>query len=150
MFGSGMLDQLVGVSDRLIIDSAEWGDRLRPSYRRLAESFGRVVVSDLAWSRSLGYRAGLAVLWPAIRRARALEVRGPRADAALLHAWIRSRLKTAIRLRHEDARSLSRVAVDGEPVRVPRRLVRSASDQLSDQLEVYTRDRVYEAAVRAV
>ena len=149
-FGSGVLDQLMGVSDRLIVDSAEWGERLRPAYRRLAESFDRVVVSDLAWSRTLGHRAGLAELWPGIRRARALEVRGPRADAVLLHAWLRSRLKTAIRLHHTDARTLSTVAVDGQAVRVPPRLMRSASDQLSDQLEVYTRDRVYEAAARAV
>jgi hypothetical protein len=149
-FGSGVLDQLVDVSDRLIVDSAEWGDRLRPAYRRLAAFFGRVVVTDLAWDRTLGYRAGLAELWPDIRRARVLEVRGPRAEAVLLHAWLRTRLKKTIRLRRESGRSLSRVAVDGEPVRVPRRLVRSASDQLSDQLEVYTRDRLYEAAVRAV
>jgi hypothetical protein len=149
-FGSGVLDQLTGVSDRLIVDSAEWGEQLRPSYRRLAESFDRVVVSDLAWTRSLGHRAGLADLWPGIRKARLLEVRGPRADAVLLHAWLRSRLKTAIRLRHATARTLSRVAIDGETVHVPRRLLRSASDQLSDQLEVYTRDRIYEAAVRAV
>jgi glucose-6-phosphate dehydrogenase assembly protein OpcA len=149
-FGSGELDQLIGVSDRLIVDSAEWGDRLPPAYRRLAESFGRVVVSDLAWSRSLGHRAGLAALWPGIRDARLLAVRGPHADAALLHGWLRSRLKTRIRLEHENARRLSRVAVDGEVVHVPRRLVRSASDQLSDQLEVYTRDPVYEAAARAV
>jgi hypothetical protein len=149
-FGSGVFDQLIGVTDRLIVDTAEWGERLRPAYRRLAESFDRVVVSDLAWTRSLGHRAGLAALWPGIRSARHLDVRGPRADAALLHAWLRSRLKTAVRLRHEDARSLSRVAVDGEPVHVPRRLLRSASDLLSDQLEVFTRDRVFEAAVRAV
>jgi Glucose-6-phosphate dehydrogenase subunit N-terminal domain len=149
-FGSGVFEQLTGVSDRLIVDSAEWGERLRPAYRRLAESFDRVVVSDLAWTRSLGHRAGLAALWPGIREARVLEIKGPRADAVLLHAWLRSRLKTAIRLRHEDSGSLSRVVVDGEPVHVPRRLARSASDQLSDQLEVYTRDRIYEAAVRAV
>jgi glucose-6-phosphate dehydrogenase assembly protein OpcA len=147
---SAEFEQLVGVTDRLIVDSREWGDRLRPAYRELAGWFDRIVVSDLAWSRGLGHRAGLAGLWPGITTARVLEVRGPRADAALLHGWLRARLKSGIRLRHEEGRSLTRVAVDGRPVRVPLRLASSASDQLSDQLEVYTRDRVYEAAVRAV
>jgi hypothetical protein len=149
-FGSGVLDQLIGISDHLIVDSAEWGERLRPAYERLAESFDRIVVSDLAWSRTLGHRARLAGMWPGIRGARVLQVRGSRADAVLLHAWLRSRLKRTIRLAHADARGRLRVAVDGESVRPPRRLVRSASDLLSDELEVYTRDRVYETAVRAV
>ena len=149
-FGRPQYEDMVGVADRLIVDSSEWGGRLRPAYLRLGESFTRIVVSDLAWERSLGYRAGLAALWPGIRSMRVLDVRGPFADAALLHGWLRSRLKTNIRLRHVDARTLSRVAVDGQAVRAPRRLARSFSDQLSDQLEVYVRDRVYEAAVRAV
>jgi len=149
-FASGEFAQLAGVTDRLIVDSGEWRGPLRPAYEQLGRWFDRVVVSDLAWSRGLGHRAGLAELWPEIRQARTLEVRGPRADAALLHGWLQARLKRPIGLRRSEARSLSRVAVDGTPVRVPRRLVRSASDQLSDQLEVYTRDPVYEAAVRAV
>lgn len=149
-FASAEFEQLVGATDRLIVDSREWGEHLRPAYRRLVQWFGRVVVSDLAWSRGLGYRAGLADLWPQIKQARLLEVHGPRADAVLLHSWLRSRLKTRIRLRHEQGRSLARVAVDGLTVRVPRHLTRSVSDQLSDQLEVYSRDFVYEAAVRSV
>ncbi len=149
-FSSDEFVQLVGVTDRLIVDSSEWGTQLRPAYQKLAAWFERIVVSDLAWSRSLGHRAGLAELWPEIRTARVLEVRGPKADAALLHGWLRARLKTAIRLKHEDGRTLTRVAVDGRAVRVPVRLARSASEQLSAQLDVYSRDRIYEAAVRAV
>src|SRR4029453_5692665 len=122
----------------------------RPAYRRLGESFARIVLSGLAWGRAVGDRLGPAAPWPGSRSMRVLDVRGPRADAALLHGWLRSRLRTNIRLRHVDARTLSGVAVDGETVRAPRRVIRSFSDQLSDQLEVYTRDRVYEAAVRAV
>jgi glucose-6-phosphate dehydrogenase assembly protein OpcA len=148
-FRSREFVQLVGVNDRLIVDSAEWGGRLGPGYGRLAGFFGLAAVSDLAWSRSLGHRAGLAGLWPGIRDAGVLEVRGPRADAALIAGWLRSRLKRSIRLQHEESRTLQRVAVDGETVRVPRRFTRSASDQLSDHLEIYTRDPVYEAAVRA-
>lgn len=149
-FSSAEFVQLVGVTDRLIVDSSEWGTQLRPAYQKLAPWFDRTVVSDLAWSRSLGHRAGLAELWPGIRAARVLEVRGPKADAVLLHGWLRARLKTRITLKHEDGRSMTRVAVDGRTVRVPVRLARSASEQLSAQLDVYSRDRVYEAAVRAV
>jgi hypothetical protein len=36
------------------------------------------------------------------------------------------------------------------PVRIRRRHMRSGSDLLSDELEVFTRDPIYEAAVRSV
>ena len=120
--------------------ATDWS--VSPSVRRRAR---RVSVAC-----EVGLVPASAALWPEIRNVRILEVRGPRADAALLHGWLCSRLKANIRLRHVDARSLSRVAVDGQAVRAPRRLAQSFSDQLSDQLEVYTRDRIYEAAVRAV
>lgn len=147
-FGSSEFAQLVGVSDRLIVDSSEWGDRLAPAYRQLVEWFRRIAVSDLAWARTLPYRAGLAELWPF--EAKELSVQGPRADAALLQAWLQTRLKRDVKLHREDARTLRAVAVDGEPVRVHRRHVRSGSDLLSDELEVFGRDLVYEAAVRSV
>lgn len=149
-FGRPELEQLIGVSDRLIVDSAEWGGRLPDAYRRLRECFDRVAVSDLAWARALRYRAGLAELWPGIRELRLLRVEGPRADALLLRGWLRARLRRDVRLRHEEAPRLRRVEVDGEPVRAARGLVRSASDLLSDELEEYARDRVYEAAVRTM
>ena len=68
----------------------------------------------------------------------------------LLQAWLQTRLKRDVKLRREDARTLRAVEVDGEPVRVHRRHVRSGSDLLSDELEVFARDPVYEAAVRSV
>ena len=148
-FRSGPFEQLIGVSDRLVVDSSEWGGGLPAAYRKLAEVFDRVAVSDLAWARSLALRAALAELWPGIRKARSLRVVGPQADALLLRGWLRSRLKHDLRLRHEDGSGLE-VEVDGEPVRLRRRHVISGSDMLSAELEVYGRDPVYEAAVRAV
>jgi glucose-6-phosphate dehydrogenase assembly protein OpcA len=148
-FGRPELEQLVGVSDRLIVDSTEWPSLPRNS-SRLAELFDRIVVSDLAWARTLRWRAGLADLWPGIRRARRLRVAGPRAEALLLRGWLRSRLHRDLRLAHEDAPVLERLEVDGEPVQPARGLEASASDLLSDQLELFERDRVYEASVRTV
>lgn len=148
-FGKTELEQLVGVSDRLIVDSTEWPGLPR-AYARLTELFERVVVSDLAWARTLRFRAGLADLWPGIRQARSLWIVGPRAEALLLRGWLRSRLHRDFRLSHEEARSLKGVEVDGDPVSIPAQLAVSPSDLLSEQLEHYVRDPVYEAAVRAV
>jgi glucose-6-phosphate dehydrogenase assembly protein OpcA len=147
-FGSSVLEQLIGVHDRLIFDSSEWGERLGPLYRRLPRLFDLIGASDLAWARGLPYRAGLAEVWPF--EAKVLHVRGPRADAMLLHAWLRSRLKRDVELRREDARELRAVEIDGIPVRTRRRLMRSGSDLLSAELEVFDRDPIYEAAVRSV
>ena len=150
-FGRPELEQLVGVSDRLIVDSTEWppGTGFSLSLTRLVETFERIVVSDLAWPRTLRWRAGLADLWPGIRKARTLRVTGPRAEALLLRGWLRSRLRSDLRLRHEEASSLERVEVDAELVEAARGLAMSPSDLLSDQLELFVRDPVYEAAVRA-
>jgi glucose-6-phosphate dehydrogenase assembly protein OpcA len=147
-FGRQELDQLVGVSDRLIVDSIEWPGLPR-AYKRLAQLFDTIAVSDLAWARTLRWRAGLGDLWPVIREARVLRVAGPRAEALLLRGWLRSRLRRELRLSHDEARRLERVEVDGEAVRPARGLAASASDLLSEQLELFVRDRVYEAAVLA-
>jgi hypothetical protein len=147
-FGRPELEQLVGVSDRLVVDSTEWPGLPR-AYDRLAELFHRIAVSDLAWARTLAWRAGLAELWPGIRGAKELAVTGPRAEALLLRGWLRSRLRHDVRLRHEEARELKRIEVDGGPVEPWRARKPTASDLLSDQLELFGRDRVYEAAVRA-
>jgi hypothetical protein len=148
-FGRGELEQLVRVSDRLIVDSTEWPG-LPAAYARLAALFEQIAVSDLAWARTLRWRAGLADLWPGIRRARVLDVTGPRAEALLLRGWLRSRLRNDLRLRHEEDERIERVAVDGESVSPQHAPAASPSDLLSDQLEQFGRDPVYEAAVRAV
>jgi glucose-6-phosphate dehydrogenase assembly protein OpcA len=149
-FGSTQFEQLVGVSDRLIVDSSEWGVRLPAAYRQLAEWFDRIAVTDVAWARTLPVRAGLAALWPGIKQARTLGVEGPRADAVLLHSWLQTRLKRELTLRHVAATALGTVEVEGERVRTRRRLERRASDLLSAALDLHGRDRIYEAATRAV
>ena len=148
-FGRPELEQLIGVADRLIVDSAEWRG-LPGAYTRLAELFDRIVVSDLAWARVQRWCAGLAEAWPDLRSPRKLAVTGPRAEALLLAGWLRSRLKSRIALQRRDARTLSRVEVDGVQIRPPHLPAASGSELLSDQLELYERSPVYEAAVRAV
>ncbi len=147
-FGRPELEQLVDVADRLIVDSGEWKG-LRRAYPRLADLFAAVAVSDLAWARTLRWRAGLAELWPGTRTARVLHVTGPEAEALLLAGWLRSRLRHDVSLRRTDAPSVRSVEVDGAAVRAPRLPAPTRSELLSEQLELYARDRVYEAAVRA-
>src|SRR5436305_3861200 len=87
-FGSPELVQMVGVVDRLVVDSEEWGE-LR--YAELELVFDRVAVSDIAWRRTERWRFELAKHWPAIR-AQEIEIGGPRAEATLLRAWLSARL----------------------------------------------------------
>jgi glucose-6-phosphate dehydrogenase assembly protein OpcA len=148
-FGRKYYEDLIGVADRLIVDSTEW-DRLPSGLVKLSESCGRVAVSDLAWARTLPFRAAIAGLWPEIKQAKTLRVVGPRPEALLLRAWLETRLRHAFRLSHEDGRRLSRIELDGEPVTPVRGLPSTPSDLLSAELESSSRDRVYEAAVRAV
>jgi glucose-6-phosphate dehydrogenase assembly protein OpcA len=148
-FGRPEFDELVEVADRLIVDSCEWKGH-PGALRRIAEVFDRIIVSDLAWTRTLRWRAGLADLWPEIKRARTLHVTGRKAEALLLGGWLRSRLRKELTVRHTEASLIRRVEVDGRPVRPAQLPAASASDLLSEQLEAVGRDRVYEAAVRAV
>jgi hypothetical protein len=148
-FGRPRFEQLVGAADRLIVDSREW-DRLPSGYAKLAESFDRVAVSDLAWARTLPWRAPLAAMWPEIRQAKTLRVVGPRADAVLLRAWLQTRLRREFRLSHAAGPKVTRVEVDGVAVRPARGLPSTPGDLLSAELESFVRDPVYEAAVRSV
>ena len=75
-FGRKHYEQLVGVADRLIVDSTEW-DRLPSGLAKLSESFDRIAVSDLAWARTLPWRAALADLWPGIKEAKTPARRRP-------------------------------------------------------------------------
>lgn len=147
-WGAPELEQLVGVCDRLVVDSGEWRG-LAGAYRELEALFDRIAVSDIAWGRGLRWRARLAALWPEIRSVERLSVTGPKADALLLAGWLRSRLKRDVALTHRSAAELERVAVDGEQVPPPPGAPPSASDLLSAELDLFGRDRVYEAAVRA-
>lgn len=147
-FGAREYEQLAGATDRLVVDSAEWHG-LPAAYGEFAGSFERADVSDLAWARTLGYRARLAALWPGVGEAQELRVRGPRAEALLLAGWLRSRLGREVGLVHDEAGALELVTVGGAPVEPPAEEPRTPSDLLSDELEVFGRDPVYEEAVCA-
>jgi glucose-6-phosphate dehydrogenase assembly protein OpcA len=143
------LEQLIGVTDRLIVDSTEWEDLPGP-YRRLAEIFPRTAASDIAWARTSRWRSHLATLWPGIADVRTLRVKGTAAQAWLLCGWLRSKLgRREIELEHEPAERLEGVALDGEPVPLPPGDPPTPSDVLSDELDRFTADPVYEAAVFA-
>ena len=142
------LEQLVAVVDRLVVDSSEWKG-IPDAYDQLCGLFDRVAVSDIAWTRTEPWRARLAALWPEIRRIERLEVTGPQADALLLAGWLRSRLRRKPELVHRRAKTLRLLAVDDVPVEAPAGEPPTASDLLSQQLDVFSRDPVYEAAVKA-
>lgn len=147
-WGSSQLEELVGVVDRLVVNSSEWRG-LPTAYERLGELFDRIAVSDIAYSRTVHWRARLAERWPAIGRVERLGVEGPKADALLLAGWLRSRLRRPTALTHRAAPEVRKVRVDGEEVTRPLGEVLTGSDLLSAELDVFGRDRIYEAAVRA-
>ena len=90
------------------------------------------------------------MLWPGIAGASSLRVAGPRGETLLLWGWLQARLGLELELEHEPAGEVELVAIDGEDVAAPRAQRRSASDLLSDQLEIFGRDRIYEEAVRGL
>jgi glucose-6-phosphate dehydrogenase assembly protein OpcA len=148
-WGTQELDQLVGVTDRLIVNSIEWDDVPGP-YARLAELFPRCAASDIAWARTSRWRSHLATLWPAIADVRTVRVHGTAAQAWLLCGWLRARLgRHDIALEHDPAEQLEGVALDGEAVPLPPGDPPAPSDVLSDELERFIPDPVYEAAVLA-
>jgi glucose-6-phosphate dehydrogenase assembly protein OpcA len=145
-FSDPEADQLLNLCDRLIIDSREWPD-LPQAYRELP--FDRAACSDIAWRRTEPWRLAVADLWPEIAGLREVAVEGPLAEASLLGGWLRSRLGRDVRLQHEDAERLERVDVDGREVPHPAVEPPSGSDLLSDELDQFGRDPVYEDAARA-
>jgi hypothetical protein len=147
-FGAPELEQLTALADRLVIDSSEWPE-VEEDYPRLSGLFERIVVSDIAWARGQQWREAVARLWPDVAGASTLAVAGPRADALLLSLWLGARLRRDVRLEHEPAGEIELVAVDGRPAEPVRFERASPSDLLSDQLELFGRDRIYEEAVRS-
>jgi glucose-6-phosphate dehydrogenase assembly protein OpcA len=147
-FGTAPFDGLVQVVDRLIVDSIEWPD-LPGAYGELAPTFERTAVSDIAWARTSRWRRQLASLWPGIAEVKRIKVEGTVAQAHLLAGWFRSRLRRRIELEHAPAERLLGVEVDGEPAPFPPGDRPPPSELLSDELETYGRDRIYEDAVRA-
>jgi len=147
-FGERPFEELIDVVDRLIVDSTEWPDLPAP-YTQLAQVFDRVVVSDIAWARTSRWRPQLASLWPGIKDVKTIEVTGTEAQANLLAGWLRSRLRHDVALEHIQADRLAGVKVDGEPAPFPPGERPDPADLLSDELDRFSRDRVYEEAVRS-
>jgi glucose-6-phosphate dehydrogenase assembly protein OpcA len=147
-WGSVPLAEIVGVTDRLVVDSSEWRDAPR-AYAFLEDLFESVAVSDIAFSRTLPWRRRLAELWPQIGGIEKLRVEGPRADAELVAGWLRSRLKRDVTLTRRNAPAVRAMWVDGEPVESPGELL-TGSELLSAELDQFGRNAVYEAAVGAV
>jgi glucose-6-phosphate dehydrogenase assembly protein OpcA len=141
--------EIVDASDRLIVDSGEWSG-LPGAYGELAACFGEhLAVSDIAYRRTLPWRAQLADAWPGIRRVSKLRVEGPRAEALLLAGWLRSRLSRDIALVRRSAATVAGVWVDGSQLDAPPSEP-SPSDLLSAEMDMLARDHVYEDAVAAV
>lgn len=129
-FGSPVLEQLVDMVDRLVVDSAEWPD-VPQAYADLERLFDRVAVSDIAWRRTLPWRASLAREWPELPG----RVDGPAAETALVAGWLRSRAGIEVGITLTDELPFSEGL--------------APSELLSEELDVFGRDAVYEASVAA-
>jgi len=96
-------------------------------------------------------RALLASLWPDIADVGTIRVHGTQAQGHLLAGWLRSGLgRDDIVLEVDESERLDGIDLDGKPASFPPGDPPSPSDVLSDELDRFTRDRVYEAAVRAI
>jgi Glucose-6-phosphate dehydrogenase subunit N-terminal domain/Glucose-6-phosphate dehydrogenase subunit C-terminal domain len=147
-FAGGEFEQMVGVTDRLIVDSTEW-ERVPAAYAELAAFFDRTAVSDIAWARTERWRSLLASLWPGIADAKALGIHGTRAQGFLLAGWLTSRLGHPVSVEVDEQEKLTGIDVDGKPAPFPPGDPPNPSDVLSEELDRLTRDRIYEAAARA-
>ena len=145
---SAPFEQLVGVTDRLIVDSTEWPD-VPGAYGTLASLFDDVAVSDIAWTRTERWRSLLASLWPGIEDVKAIRVRGTRAQACLIGGWLTSRLGHRVSVEVDEQPRIEGIDVDGKPAPFPPGDPPNPSDVLSAELDRYGRDPIYEAAVLA-
>jgi hypothetical protein len=147
-FDDSAFGGFVDIIDRLVVDSTEWPD-VPEAYRELMDVFERTAVSDIAWSRGGRWRGQLATRWPEIAGVRSLRVRGPRAVALLLAGWLSARIGRRFELEHEEAPLMELIELDGSPLGQPRGDRPTPSDLLSEELEQFGRDRIYEQAVAA-
>lgn len=130
-FASPVFRQMLDVVDRLVVDSAEWPD-VPEAYGELAALFEEVAVSDIAWRRTVPWRRALAQAWPELPD----RLTGPRAETALVAGWLRSRAGVHVEIERADE--------------LPVGADRASSDLLSDELDAFARNPVYEAAVSAL
>ena len=75
-------------------------------------------------------------------------VHGTAAQAHLVAGWLRSRLRREIALEHTPADRLEGVDIDGQPTPFPPGAPPDPADLLSEELDTFTRNPVYEEAVR--
>ena len=129
-FSSQPFEQLLEVVDRLVVDSAEWPD-VPAAWGQLAAVFDRVIVSDIAWRRTLPWRRALAAAWPELPD----RITGPPAETSLVAGWLRSRAGIEVEIERADELPVG----DDRP----------PSDLLSDELDVFVRNPIYEASVSA-
>ena len=144
-FGEAQADELIDVCDRLIYDSREWPDT--PDAYRSSVRADRLLRHRLAADRAVARL--LAGLWPGSATCAACTCAGRRRGVAPRRlAPFASR--PGGRALQDDADELTAIAVDGEPCAPPHERV-TGSDLLSDELDQFGRDPVYEAAAgRAV
>jgi hypothetical protein len=147
-FSEAPFEQLVEITDRLIVDSTEW-EGLPETYGPLADQFERTAVSDIAWARTERWRSLLASLWPGIADVQTLRVHGTPAQAYLLTGWLRSNLGHSVVVEIDAHERLEGIDIDGVHAPFPPGLPPNPSDVLSEELDRLSRDRVYERAVRA-
>jgi hypothetical protein len=147
-FGAPELESLLGVADRLVVDSREWPEP-EHDLDRLAGLLDRIAVSDIAWARTQAWREAIARLWPEVAQAATLRVAGPETEALLLAGWLGARLGREVALEREPAGEIELVEVDGREASPTRFQPLTPSDLLSDQLELFGHDRVYEEALRS-
>jgi hypothetical protein len=147
-FDDAAWEQLTGVADRLIVDSTEWPD-VPEAYSGLEAVFDRIAASDIAWARTGRWRQLLASLWPGIASVETIRVHGTPAQGHLLAGWLRARLRKEIALELNPSDLLKGVDLDGEPAPFPPGQAPPSSELLSDELDRYGRDPVYEQAVGA-
>ena len=129
-FESPVFRQMVDVVDRLVVDTAEWPD-VPDAYAELVRLFDEVVVTDIAWRRTLPWRRALAAAWPDLPD----RLTGPPAETSLVAGWLRSRAGIEVEVERAD--------------QLPAGDDRPPSDLLSDELETFVRNEIYEDAVRA-
>ncbi|HEY3961431.1 MAG TPA: glucose-6-phosphate dehydrogenase assembly protein OpcA [Gaiellaceae bacterium] len=147
-FASQQFEQMVGIVDRLIVNSTEWPN-LPGAYAELAGLFDKCVVSDIAWARTERWRTLLASLWPSIADVKRIRVQGTPAQAYLLGGWLSSRLDHRVEVEVEERDTIEGIDLDGKQAPFPPGDPPNPSDVLSAELDSFTRDRIYEAAALA-
>jgi hypothetical protein len=128
-FATDQFRELVDLVDRMIVDSAEWPD-VPGAYEELDDVFAKAAISDIAWRRTLPWREALARAWPDLPD----RVAGPPAEVSLVAGWLRSRAGIEVAVERADE--------------LPYAEEVDASDLLSDQLDIFVRDPIYEDSVR--